>query len=342
MKFYEYLSAGKKVVATEIPELEPFRDQYVYMTNDNEKFLNYVKVCLDSADILADANACMQFAKENDWQKRFEAFEEACVSAIPKISVIVLTYNNLEINKLCIDSILNKTAYPNYELIIVDNCSKDGTREYLESLVGTDERIKVILNTENRGFAGGNNDGIAVSTGDYVVLLNNDTVVTRGWLTAMSKHLENDLQLGMCGPVTNSIGNEYQNRKEMERFAYIYTTEHQNQEYSDVRVLALFCTMIKRSVIDQCGVLDEQYGIGMFEDDDYAEAVKKAGFRLTVVEDAFIHHFESVSFKKLEDEKFKALYEANKAKFEQKWNTTWVMHKKRPGITWDTNSDIKI
>ena len=348
VKFYEYLSAGKKVVATEIPELEPFRDQYVYMTNDNEKFLNYVKVCLDSADILADANACMQFAKENDWQKRFEAFEEACVSAIPKISVIVLTYNNLEINKLCIDSILNKTAYPNYELIIVDNCSKDGTREYLESLVGTDERIKVILNTENRGFAGGNNDGIAVSTGDYVVLLNNDTVVTRGWLTAMSKHLENDLQLGMCGPVTNSIGNEakievqYQNRKEMERFAYIYTTEHQNQEYSDVRVLALFCTMIKRSVIDQCGVLDEQYGIGMFEDDDYAEAVKKAGFRLTVVEDAFIHHFESVSFKKLEDEKFKALYEANKAKFEQKWNTTWVMHKKRPGITWDTNSDIKI
>ena len=95
-------------------------------------------------------------------------------------------------------------------------------------------------------------------------------------------------------------------------------------------------------MIDQCGVLDEQYGIGMFEDDDYAEAVKKAGFRLTVVEDAFIHHFESVSFKKLEDEKFKALYEANKAKFEQKWNTTWVMHKKRPGITWDTNSDIKI
>ena len=290
----------------------------------------------------------MQFAKENDWQKRFEAFEKACVRAIPKVSVIVLTYNNLDLNKRCINSILNKTAYPNYELIIVDNCSQDGTREYLESLVGTDEKIKVVLNTENRGFAGGNNDGIAISTGDYVVLLNNDTLVTRGWLTAMSKHLENDPQLGMSGPVTNAIGNEarievsYQNEQEMQQFAYTYTTDHMNQEYTDIKVLALFCTMIKRSVIEQCGVLDEQYGIGMFEDDDYAEAVKKAGFRLVVVEDAFIHHFESVSFKKLEDEKYKKLFEENKSKFEKKWNTTWIMHKYRSGVTWDTNNEVKI
>lgn len=348
VKFYEYLSAGKKVVATEIPELEPFKDQYVYMSNDNEEFLNYVKLCLNNADDLASAEECMEFAKENDWQKRFEAFEKACVNAIPKISIIVLTYNNLEINKLCVDSILNKTAYPNYELIIVDNASQDGTREYMLSLIGSDERIKVILNEDNKGFAGGNNVGIAAADGDFVVLLNNDTVVTRGWLTAMSKHLENDSKLGMCGPVTNSIGNEakievhYHNKEEMERFAYTYTLEHFNQEYSDVKVLALFCTMIKRSVIEKCGMLDEQYGIGMFEDDDYAEAVKKAGFRLTIAEDAFIHHFESISFKKLEDEKFKELYEENKAKFEKKWNKKWVMHKKRPGIEWNTNIDITI
>lgn len=348
VKFYEYLSAGKKVVATDIPELKPYKDQYVYMSNDKKEFLDYVKLCLDGDDILESAESCMEFAKHNDWQDRFEMFESACVRCVPKVSIIVLTYNNLEINKLCIESIRRKTAYPNYELIIVDNCSVDGTRDYLKSLIGQDEKIKVILNEENKGFAGGNNVGLALTEGDYIVLLNNDTVITRGWITAMAKHLENDAKLGMCGPVTNSIGNEakiaveYHNKKEMERFAFSYTTEHLGEEYRDVRVLALFCTMIRKSVVYECGYLDETYGVGMFEDDDYAEAVKRAGYDLTIAEDAFIHHFEGVSFKKLEDETFRKLYQENKQKFEEKWNTTWVMHRKRPGISWETNIDSTI
>ena len=60
-------------------------------------------------------------------------------------------------------------------------------------------------------FAGGNNDGIAVADGEYIVLLNNDTIVTRGWLTNMLKHFSNDEAVGLVGPVTNSIGNEAKN-----------------------------------------------------------------------------------------------------------------------------------
>ena len=348
VKFYEYLSAGKKIVATEIPELEPFRNRFVYMSNDKNEFVNYVKLCLDGKDTLADAEECIEFARQNDWQERYEAFIEICKNAIPKISIVVLTYNNLDFSKKCIHSIIDKTAYPNYELIVVDNASEDGTKDYLKALQETNPDVKVILNKSNIGFAAGNNVGIQASVGDYIVLLNNDTIVTRGWLTALSKHLENDEKLGMCGPVTNSIGNEakikvdYHDNQGLDLFAYQYTTMHLNEEYADVRVLALFCTMIRRKVIEACGLLDESYGIGMFEDDDYAESVKKAGYQLTIAEDAYIHHFESVSFKKLEDDDFKKLYEENKKKFEKKWNKKWEMHKKRPGIKWDTNIDVKI
>lgn len=348
VKFYEYLSAGKKIVATEIPELEPYKNKYVYMSNDKDKFVEYVKLCLTGEDTLAGVDECVQFARENDWQKRYEMFAALCKNTTPRISIVVLTYNNLDINKMCINSILSKTAYPNYELIIVDNNSQDGTREYLKELQKTNPEIKIILNESNMGFAAGNNVGIKESSGDYVVLLNNDTIVTRGWLTALSKHLENDPKLGMCGPVTNSIGNEakikvdYHDFPGLDLFAYQYTTQHLNEEFRDVRVLALFCTMIRKQVIQQCGLLDESYGIGMFEDDDYAEMVKRAGYELTIAEDAYIHHFESVSFKKLEDETFKKLYEENKQKFEKKWNMKWEMHKKRPGIKWDTNIDVNL
>lgn len=349
VKFYEYLSAGKKIVATEIPELEPYKDKYVYMSNDNDMFLNYIKLCLDGEDNLADFDDCIKFGLANDWQVRYEVFEELCRSIVPKISIIVLTYNNLKLNKFCIDSILNKTAYPRYELVIVDNQSTDGTKEYLEELSKKNySNVKIIFNDQNLGFAGGNNVGIKTCDGDYVLTLNNDTIVTRGWLTSLVKHPENNKEIGMCGPVTNAIGNEakiavnYHNIRTLHEFSYNYTWEHMNEQYCEPRVLALFCTLIKRDVIKKCGLLDERYRVGMFEDDDYAEAAKRAGYKLTIADDAFIHHFDGASFKKLKDEKYRNLFEKNKDKFEKKWNIKWKMHKYRKGVNWDTNIDINL
>ena len=164
-------------------------------------------------------------------------------------------------------------------------------------LSGRQPGVRVILNRDNLGFAAGNNVGMREADGDYIVLLNNDTVITRGWLTALSKHMENNVMIGMCGPVTNSIGNEakikvdYHSMSELESFSYHYTAKHLNEEYKDINVLALFCTMIKRQVVDECGYLDEDYGIGMFEDDDYAESVKAKGYSLVIAEDAFVSSF---------------------------------------------------
>ena len=349
VKFYEYLSAGKKIVATEIPELMPFRDEYVYMSNDNGQFLKYVKLCLENEDTLKNRAEAIAFARENDWQKRYENFVTACRQSMPQVSVIVLTYNNEEMNRRCINSILEKTAYGNYELIVVDNNSQDTTIDYLKELQAENRpNVTVILNEENKGFAGGNNQGIRETHGKYVLLLNNDTVVTRGWLTNLTKHMEQNPEYGMCNPVTNSIGNEskvravYKSLSEMEEFAYQLTFAHLEDEYTDVDRLPLFATIIHRDVIEKAGLLDEAYKVGMFEDDDYTERVLRAGYKIVIADDVFIHHINNGSFKKLDDEEYMKIFDTNKEKFEAKWKKRWTMPKYREGVTADCNLGCKI
>ena len=339
VKFYEYLSAGKKVVATEIPELEPFKDRYVYLANDNRTFGDYVEACLKGEDALADPQACMEFTKENDWSVRVSQFSLTAERQFPKISIVVLCYNQLDYTKKCVQSILKQTAYPNYELVLVDNASVDETAGYLKEIEALHENIKVVLNTTNRGFAGGNNDGIRASTGEYIVLLNNDTVVTRGWLTGMVKRfLAGEKKIGIVGPVTNSIGNEamvrvgYTGLENMPAAAYAYTAGHMGMTYPHDGVLAMFCVMFPRKLTDEIGLLDEHYGIGMFEDDDYSIAAQRAGYENLLVEDVFIHHFGSVSFKKLENAEYRKIFDANRSYFENKWNVKWKMHHYRPDV----------
>ncbi|WP_158594197.1 glycosyltransferase family 2 protein [Cohnella faecalis] len=97
-----------------------------------------------------------------------------------KTSIVILTHNQLHITKLCLDSIRAFTG-PSYETIVVDNGSSDGTTDFLRS----QPDVKAIFNSENKGFAKGCNQGWEVSSGDCVLFLNNDTIVTPGWLEAM-------------------------------------------------------------------------------------------------------------------------------------------------------------
>lgn len=334
VKFYEYLSAGKKIVATEIPELLPYKDRFAYLENDPERFCEKVGACLDGSDCLAGAEECFAFAAENDWDVRARQFMDMALGTFPMVSVIVLCYNQLDYTRTCVDSILQNTAYPNYELIMVDNASSDGTADYLRQLASREERVRLVLNDSNRGFAGGNNDGLAIARGEYLLLLNNDTVVTRGWLTNMVKHFR-DWRVGLVGPLTNSCGNEaripvdYKDMDAMHRFAFDYTQRHMGGEYPHRGVLAMFCLMISRAAYESIGPLDENYGIGMFEDDDYTMAAWRKGFEAIMAEDAFIHHCGSVSFNVLEDEYRMGIFNANRRYFENKWHCSWRIHQLR-------------
>ncbi|MXQ54877.1 glycosyltransferase [Shimazuella alba] len=236
-----------------------------------------------------------------------------------KTSIVILTYNQVEMTKRCIDSIREHTP-ENYELIVVDNHSTDDTVSYLKE----QKDIVCIFNDENRGFAGGCNQGIEISTGDYVLLLNNDTVVTSGWLSSMIRVIEKE-KVGLVGPVSNYVSGaqqisvSYQTMEQLPAFADAYTQQMKNKDKQVLRLVG-FCLLIKREVIEKIGVLDELYVKGSFEDDDYCLRAAIAGYQLRIALDSYVHHEGHVTFNNNQDLNIQHLYWLNRAKFIEKWN----------------------
>ncbi|HSP63712.1 MAG TPA: glycosyltransferase [Pyrinomonadaceae bacterium] len=333
VKVYEYLSAGKPVVSVALPELESLRD-LLYLARDREDFL----LQLDQALAENDPELIERrrsFAAQNTWQKRYEVSTAGLRDATPRTSIIVVAYNNLGLTRLCLESILRNTDYPNYEVIVVDNNSTDGTPAYLRQMAAQHSCVQILLNTENRGFPCAGNQGITQSTGERIVLLNNDTIVPRGWLGRLLRHLENPA-IGLVGPVTNFTGNEskvdvsYRTLGEMEAFAEELMWASEGL-IAEIHMLAMFCVAFRRDTYRKVGPLDEQFGIGMFEDDDYSLRVKKCGLRVVCAADVFVHHVGQAAFKDLiPDGSYDELFSRNRRRFESKWNVTWIPHKNAP------------
>lgn len=331
VKVYEYLSAGKAVVAVDLPEMAQFGD-CVRVAIDYSTFIAEVADALLEATTPAELAHRESFAARQTWAHRAEEFDLALEGVSPaRVSVVVVTYNNLDYTKACLDSLDRFSDWSNLEVIVVDNASADATPEFLRNwATGADSR-HVILNDDNRGFAAANNQGLAAATGDYLVLLNNDTYVTRGWVRGLVTHLRRNPDVGLVGPVTNNIGNEarveeaqYADMQAMAEFASDYTARHAGRAF-DLATVAFFCVAMSRTTYERIGPLDEAFGIGFFEDDDYCRRVEEAGLRCVCVEDVFIHHHLSASFDKLKDERRKELFDRNKAIYESKWGP-WQPH----------------
>ncbi len=251
-------------------------------------------------------------------------------------SLIILTYNNLDTTRLCVDSIFQKTTYPNFEVILVDNASQDQTPAYLADLAEAHMNVHVILNQENRGFAAGNNLGAAAAQGDILVFLNNDVVVTPGWLETLAGHLQAP-DVGMVGPVTNNSGNQsqipvtYQSLADLDAFVAELTQANLGKTF-EIPMLAFHCVALRGEVFAEIGPLDERFGQGMFEDDDYALRLREKGYRLLCAEDVFVHHWGSASFSKLAMAHYWQLFKVNLDKFEEKWGLRWQPHPHRQEI----------
>ena len=238
-----------------------------------------------------------------------------------KTSIIILTYNNLDKTRDCIESIRKYTDKDSYEIIVVDNNSTDDTKLFLEE----QDDIKVIFNESNVGFPMGCNIGIANAEETYdILLLNNDTIVTKNWLSNLKKCLYSDEKIGAVGAVSNNRANlqgvdfTYNNFDEMQNLA-------SKNNISDVKkweekvCLIGYCLLIKREVMDQLNGLDEGYTPGYIEDNDLSLNIIKLGYRLMLCHDSFIHHYLGTSFRKDED-KFNKIILKNRDYFEKKWN----------------------
>jgi GT2 family glycosyltransferase len=234
-------------------------------------------------------------------------------------SIVILTYNQLEYTKLCIESIRNYTEKGTYEIIVVDNHSTDDTVSWLKK----QKDIKTIFNQENKGFPAGCNQGIEIASGSEILLLNNDTIVTKNWLTNLKTALYSDEKVGAVGAVTNSCSNyqaitvSYTDADGLHKFAQQYNVSNPDKWERRINLVG-FCMLIKRSVIDLIGVLDEQFTPGNYEDDDYSFRINSAGYYLLLCNDTFIHHFGSASFRE-NPENYNNLLRKNQLKFKEKW-----------------------
>ena len=332
VKMYEYLAAGKPVVSTDLPEVRLVRDM-VHVAESRERFIELLAVAMTECNDRQRAARRIEWAGKHDWAARYEQLENAIRGALPKVSVIVLTYNNLGLTKACLESLERNTHYPNWELILVDNASTDGTQEFLANYAAHNPHARLIQNESNRGFSAGNNQGLSAAGGEYFVILNNDTYVTEGWIAGLIRHFRQNPKLGLIGPVTNMIGNEakidinYTNMTEMQGAAWEYTSRHLGEELESA-VLAFFCVVMPRPVHEIVGDLDEGFGLGGFEDDDYCNRVREAGFGIAIAEDVFIHHELSATSKLLDQKERQELFERNKTYYEQKWGP-WIPHRYR-------------
>lgn len=338
VKAYEYLSAGKPIVSLDLPEMSQFED-LVYVARDRAKFLDFIGQIFSQPEPPSLIERRKRFAEGETWIQRAKTLIQHAESPErdPKVSVVVVTYNNLDLTKACLKSLDDNSDYSNFEIIVVDNASSDGSQDFLKTWAAEGSNRKIILNADNRGFAAGNNQGLVAATGDYLVMLNNDTFVTPGWIRTLMAHFKRDPSIGLVGPVTGNIGNEakidihYNNMDEMVREAAIYTRSHMGQTYP-LRTAAFFCVMLKREVFEAVGPLDEAFGRGFFEDDDYCRRVEQRGLHIVCADDVFVHHHLSASFNKLKQQDRQRLFDENKKIYEAKWGP-WIPHEFRSTST---------
>ena len=229
-------------------------------------------------------------------------------------------------NKGVLESIRTYTKAGTYEVIIVDNLSTDGTREWLEE----QSDIKVVLNDENVGFPKGCNIGIATAQANTdILLLNNDIEVTHQWLDNLQIALHSDPQVGAVQGLDaiyfkgalNEKGETLDFRTKdtsaIHQFA-IKNNESDAKRWKYTNFLTGYCMLIKRDVLNQIGLLDERFTPGNFEDDDLSYRILAAGYYLLRCHDCFIHHFGSQSFRTNESAYWK-LIDVNAQKFVDKW-----------------------
>jgi GT2 family glycosyltransferase/glycosyltransferase involved in cell wall biosynthesis len=333
VKLYEYLSSGKPVVAPRMAELL-LHEETCYLADGHEAFLDAIGSALAEPEDAPVRDRRRATARDNAWNRRYSELTGALVAQLPLVSVVVVSHGGQELTGACLRSLLAGETWPRLEVLVVDNDSPDGTRQLLESL--DDRRLRLFLMDRNLGFPAANNLALREARGEVVVFLNNDTVVPPGLMGRLVRAVS-DPSVGLACPTTNFCGNEarveplYDNLDGLPAFAAQRARRHAG-ELMDISVAAMYCAAARREVLTEVGPLDEAFGIGMFEDDDYSLRVREAGYRVVCVEDAYVHHVGQGSFQTLTREAYAELWRRNQQRFELKWGRPWTPHVMRAGV----------
>ena len=210
---------------------------------------------------------------------------------VTKISIIILNWNGKKITSGCLKSIKNQ-SFKEYEIIVVDNASSDGSQEYFKKKF---PKVKLIENKENLGYAGGNNIGIKKANADYILILNNDTILDKNFLEELWKERNKADILGVKNYYFDkknlvwAIGskvNKFTMKAKLVGNKLIDSKDIDKMEIEHAVGSAIF---LNKKVIDKIGFLDEDY-FAYYEETEWQTRAINAGFKISWVPSAKLWH----------------------------------------------------
>ncbi|MCR4663340.1 MAG: glycosyltransferase family 2 protein [Endomicrobiaceae bacterium] len=217
------------------------------------------------------------------------------------VSIIIPCFNAVEYTKQCIESVLLQTNV-NYELILINNGSADGTKKYFDTLKKqlkpnkNLQKTTIIQSIENLGVAKALNLGISKSTGKYICYLNNDVIVTKDWLKKMVKAAKSDKQIGAVGTMFNAFEDKKivklaeKDNKIIDVLAQTISIKNSGK-IKKARTIHGLCMFIKKTVFKKTGLFNENIYPCFGEDIEFCEILKKNGYKLVDAADVFIFHY---------------------------------------------------
>lgn len=223
------------------------------------------------------------------------------------ITIALTAYNQIEYTKLCLESILQYTRPP-YRLVLVDNGSTDGTMLYFQAIAKLHSETQIIHYDRNEVVEKIGNEFMKNIESEYLIGVTNDTIVHEGWAENLIDALRSAPDIGMVGPRANCIsgdqllypGATYNNLDEYQAIAADWSEKHRGEYFETQRVVGMLVAMRMEAFRKTGGYNvelptngpDGAYG---YSDDDLSAKMIKAGYRLLITNDVFIHHFGSVT-----------------------------------------------
>lgn len=239
------------------------------------------------------------------------------------VSIVIPCCGMLEYTKLCVPSVLKHSRSP-FELIFIDIGSLDGTSEYLAGVATAypSLRVEVVRTPTDLGIKDACKEAIARARGEFLALLNNDTVVTNGWLNQLTGLANMTPAIGAVGPMSNyaappqlveTVPYRIEPRKHtplegrygmsevlvdvdaVNKFAVEFR-ETNKAKWVEVERLGGFCLLLKREALQKIGPLDPWTDLSLFDSDILSAKARQAGYTLACCRDLFVHHFGTRTF----------------------------------------------
>ena len=221
----------------------------------------------------------------------------------PLVSLVVLGFRDfLRTTGPCLDSLLPWIHDPEVEILAVDNGSPDDSAQKTQSWCLNHPHVRCLISDSNRGYAGGMNWGASHATGDWLLLVNNDTLFPEHAIDSLKRVIKQaPSNVAMLAPVTNAAGNGQRLLKpdtSLEDWLTIgaWLNRHPTGQLLSTYRCDFFCVAIRRDVWLELNGLDTAFGLGYYEDFDFSLRLREAGWEQKITEDVFVAHLGSASF----------------------------------------------